>query len=118
MPILQMMNDPYSGFFPLDETPNEIVFGLAGAPWRNYGVRLQAGQFSSWKPPETVKIAVNFLLEDLGNGRTRAVTETRVLANDELARRKMAHYWTLIYPGTGMVRVSLLQAIRLRAEQL
>jgi hypothetical protein len=28
----------------------------------------------------------------------------------------MAHYWTLIYPGTGMIRRSLLAAVRDRAE--
>lgn len=118
MPMLEMMHDPRSMFFPLDEIPNESVFGMVGAPWRNYAVHLQANQFPSWKEPETVKIAFNFLLEDIGNGRTRAITETRVMANDEAARRKMAHYWALIYPGTAMVRVRLLEAIRLRAEQL
>lgn len=117
MPILEMMHDPRSGFFPLDETPREIVFGLAGAPWQNRGIRLRSDEFCAWSQPDSVKIAVNFLMEDTGSGRTHAVTETRVLANDDSARRKMAHYWTLIYPGTGMVRVSLLQAIRVRAEQ-
>ena len=117
MPILQMMHDSRSGFFQLDDTPREVVFGLAGQPWRNRAIRLTADQFRTWSPPDSVKIAVNFLLEDLGGGQTRAVTETRVQATDGSARRTMAHYWTLIYPGTGMVRQSLLKAIRLRAEQ-
>lgn len=117
MPILQMTHDARSGFCLLDETPQELVFGMAGSPWRNYAVRLRADQFSSWSRPECVKIAFNLLLEDAGNGSTRTITETRVLANDDQARVKMAHYWTLIYPGTGMVRISLLQAIRRRSEQ-
>jgi hypothetical protein len=29
----------------------------------------------------------------------------------------MAKYWTLIYPGSGMVRRSLLEAVRVRAEK-
>jgi hypothetical protein len=117
MPILKMMNDPHSGFFPLDDTPGEIVFGLAGQPWDNAGVRLQPGEFLGWRPPDSVKIAVNFLIEDVGGGWSHVTTETRVAANDESARRKMAGYWALIYPGTGMIRRSLLEAIRVRAER-
>jgi hypothetical protein len=117
MPILTMMNDPRSGFFPLDSAGGEYVFGLAGQPWNNAAVRLKPGEFRSWAKSDQVKIAVNFLIVDLGQGRCRAITETRVAANDESARRKMAKYWTLIYPGTGLIRRSLLEAIRVRAEQ-
>jgi hypothetical protein len=63
-----------------------------------------------------VKIAANFRIEDIGGGRTRVVTETRVVANDDAAHRKMARYWALIYPGSGMIRRSLLAAIRDHAE--
>lgn len=35
VPILEMIANPRSGFFPLDDTPREIVFGLAGQPWNN-----------------------------------------------------------------------------------
>jgi hypothetical protein len=117
LPILQMRNDPRSGFFPLNDTGGELVFGLAGQPWNNVAVRLKPDEFCAWVQPDNVKIAVNFLIEDLGDNRCRAVTETRVAANDESARRKMAKYWTLIYPGTGMIRRSLLEAIRVRAER-
>ena len=117
VPIVEMIQNPRSGFFPLADTPGEFVFGLAGQPWNNHGVRLKAGEFCEWAPPDTVKIAANFLLEDAGNGRTRVVTETRVLASDAVSRRKMARYWALIYPGSGMVRRSLLEAVRERAER-
>jgi len=65
---------------------------------------------------DTVKIAANFRIEDAGDGRSRVITETRVAANDDFARVKMARYWALIYPGSGMIRRSLLQVIRDRAE--
>jgi hypothetical protein len=29
----------------------------------------------------------------------------------------MARYWAFIYPGSGLLRVSLLRAVRTRAEQ-
>ena len=115
-PIVQMVKGPRSGFFPLDDTPREFVFGLAGQPWNNKGVRLQAGEFREWAPPGNVKIAANFLIEDAGSGRSRVITETRVFAVDDLARRKMANYWALIYPGSGLVRRAMLDAVRRRAE--
>ena len=116
LPIVEMIRNPRSGFFPLADTPTEFVFGLAGQPWNNRGVRLRAEEFRDWAPPGTVKIAANFLMEDAGAGRTRIASETRVLAADDAARRKMARYWALIYPGSGMIRRSLLAAIRDRAE--
>jgi hypothetical protein len=115
-PLLEMIRGPRSGFFPLDDTPTEFVFGLAGQPWNNRGVRLRPDEFPNWAPPGNVKIAANFLFEDAGPGRTRVVTETRVLAADDAARGIMARYWALIYPGSGMIRQSLLNAIRARAE--
>jgi hypothetical protein len=114
--VIQMISGPRSAFFPLDDTPREFVFGLAGQPWNNRAVRLKSSEFRDWAEPGNVKIAANFLIEDLGGGRSRIVTETRVAATDAGARRKMAKYWALIYPGSGLVRRSLLQAIRTRAE--
>jgi hypothetical protein len=116
MPILEVVQHPRSGFFPLDDTPREFVFGLAGQPWNNIAVRLKPEEFAAWAPAGNVKIAANFLIEDAGEGRTRVITETRVAASDEAARRKMASYWALIYPGSGMIRRNMLQVIRERAE--
>jgi hypothetical protein len=115
VPLVEMFNDPRSGFFPLDTTPRELVFGMAGQPWANRAYRLTPDEFRAWSRPDCVRIAFNFRVEEAGR-RTRAITDTRVAANDDSARRKMAHYWTLIYPGTGMIRRSLLAAVRDRAE--
>jgi len=117
LPMVQMIESRRTNFFPLDDTPREFVFGLAGQPWNNVGVRLTPEEFRNWAPPDNVKIAANFLIEDAGNGRSRVITETRVAATDESARGKMARYWALIYPGSGMIRRSLLNAIRERAER-
>lgn len=92
IPIVAMIQDPRSGFFPLEDTPREFVFGLAGQPWNNAGVRLTPEEFLTWAPQETVKIAANFLIEDTGSGHSRVVTETRILASDASAQRKMAKY--------------------------
>lgn len=116
VPIVEMIESRHTDFFPLDDTPREFVFGLAGQPWNNVGVRLTPEEFRNWAPPHSVKVAANFLIEDAGNGRSRLITETRVAASDASARNRMARYWALIYPGSGMIRRSLLYAIRERAE--
>lgn len=115
--VLDVVKQPGSGFFTLDDTPREFVFGLAGQPWNNKAVRLTPEEFRTWNPAGQVKIAANFLLEDAGGGRTRVTTETRIAASDETAQRKMARYWALVYPGSGMIRWGLLKAIRARAER-
>ncbi|WP_321476414.1 hypothetical protein [uncultured Paludibaculum sp.] len=117
-PVLDMVKQPRSGFFPLDDTPREFVFGLAGQPWNNKPVRLSAEEFRTWALPGQVKIAANFLIQDAGPGRSRLITETRIAATDESAMRTMARYWALVYPGSGMTRWGLLNAIRARAERL
>ena len=117
-PIVALVREGRTGFFVLDDNGGEFVFGLAGQPWANKGVRLTPDEFRTWSPGANVKIAANFKMEDLGNGRTRVITETRVAGNDEAARRKMGKYWALIYPGSGLIRRGLLRAVQERAERI
>ena len=42
--------------------------------------------------------------------------ETRVHATDAPTKRKFAAYWRTIYPGSALIRVMWLRAIRRRAE--
>jgi hypothetical protein len=117
VPIVDSIKSPRSGFFLLDDTPREFVFGLAGQPWTNTAIRLSPIEFRPWARPGSIKVAANFLIVDAANGGSRVVTETRIAACDAAARKKMAQYWALIYPGSGMVRRSLLEAVRQRAER-
>jgi hypothetical protein len=94
----------------------ELVFGMAGQPWANRAVRLKPEEFRAWMPQGNAKIAFNFAVEDAGGGWSRMWTETRVQATDAAARGIMAKYWRLIYPGSGMIRRSMLDAIRRRAS--
>jgi hypothetical protein len=43
-------------------------------------------------------------------------TETRVFATDAATRRRFAAYWRVIYPGSALIRIEWLRAIRRRAE--
>lgn len=114
-PIVATVQDSRSGFFLLDDTPREFVFGLAGQPWNNAAVRLAPAEFRTWSQAEQIKVAASFRIEDAGTGRTRVITETRIAASDPRASSKMAKYWALVYPGSGLVRRSLLKAVRARA---
>lgn len=118
-PILELVSSGESGFFPLEDAGNEFIFGMAGQPWNNgaRAVHLKPESFASWMLPGNVKIATNLLVQDAGNGWSLIRTETRVLATDAASRRTMARYWRFIYPGSGMIRQSLLGAIRNRAEK-
>jgi hypothetical protein len=63
-------------------------------------------------------MAFNFNVEDLGDGWSAVSTETRVLATDDFTRRGMGRYWRLIVPGSGLLRLQWLEAIKKRAESM
>jgi hypothetical protein len=111
----------HGGFLVLDvDEEREIVAGVVGKFWRpvqNDPVRLPcASAFLAFDEPGYAKAAVNFRLEDEGEG-CRLTTETRILGTDSAARRHFARYWRLIRPGSGLIRRSWLRAIARRARR-
>ncbi len=109
-----------TSFMKLAEEPNrEIVLGtLVGAP---KGTQLKKDptpeDFKALHEPGFAPAAINFRVEDAGTGETILTTETRVYATDASARKKFAAYWRVIYPGSWLLRVTWLRAIRARAER-
>ncbi|HET8924502.1 MAG TPA: hypothetical protein VFN26_16075 [Candidatus Acidoferrum sp.] len=109
-----------TNFMKLAEEPErEIVLGtLLAAP---QGTRLKKestpDDFKALRAPGFALGAINFQLADTGNGETLLTTETRVYATDASTRRKFAAYWRVIYPGSALIRVMWLRAIRNRAEK-
>jgi hypothetical protein len=111
-----------SGFMKLDEQPGyEVVLGtLAVAPpgwWPTKDKKPTPEDFKALRAPGFALGAINFRLEDAANGETVLTTETRVYATDASTRKKFAAYWRVIYPGSALIRVMWLRAIRRRAEQ-
>jgi hypothetical protein len=110
-----------TNFMKLAEEPDtEIVLGtLVVAP---KGVRPKkdstSDDFMALHAPGLAPGAINFRLADVGNGETLLTTETRVYATDASTRRRFAPYWRLIYPGSSLIRVMWLRAIRRRAEKM
>jgi hypothetical protein len=105
-----------SGFIYLaDEAPREVVVGtVVFAPRRERGV-LTPETFKTQLAPGFVLAAMNFLVTPDGPDASLVSTETRVFANSAYARRRFAGYWRTIYPGSALIRVMWLRAVRRRA---
>jgi Protein of unknown function (DUF2867) len=96
------------GFEELAREADEVVVGGSGTPWR---VRARIGAFDE-AGPGTVRVAANFRVEPLPDGRTRLSTETRIAAVDADARRAFRRYWRLIGPFSALIRRRWLAATR------
>jgi hypothetical protein len=108
-----------TGFMKLAEDQDrEIVLGT---------LVVRPPQWRPSKPPSAIDFkelraagfavaAINFRIQDETGGFSLLTTETRAYATDASARRRFAAYWRVIYPGSALIRVMWLRAIRHRAE--
>ena len=60
--------------------------------------------------------AMNFHIEPDSQGGSLLTTETRVFAADPASRRRFARYWSVIYPGSALIRREWLRAVAKRAQ--
>jgi hypothetical protein len=99
----------------------EIVLGRVAKFWRLRPIRgpRQTGDpavFTTFAEPGWAKAAMSFQLTPAPGGTLLAI-ETRVKATDQTSRRLFGAYWTLIrLGGAGFIRLELLRAVALRAE--
>lgn len=118
-----------SGFMMLAEEPRrELVFGalvlvprelrqLPPEELQRLRREFTPADFAALDKPGYAKAVMNFRIDDAGGGWTRVVTETRIFATDDHARRRFAAYWRTIYPGSALIRRMWLRAICARAER-
>lgn len=101
-----------------EDPPRELLIGLVGTFWTvRGGLRtVDATTFRGPQPPGTARAAWNFRVEPSADGSCRLTTETRVQAADPASRRRFRWYWRLVRPGSGLIRRSMLTAIRRTAE--
>ena len=106
-----------SGFFA---DANEFVSGKIMKSWASAIPPhiTTAEQFISFKDSGYVKVAFNFYVKSIGNGKTLLSTETRIYANDDRARNNFSRYWRIIYPGSAITRRLWLDAVAARAKTL
>jgi hypothetical protein len=113
-PLLEVATK--GGFIRLaDSPPYELVIGTAVMRPEGDHRPLTPELFQRELPPGFALAAMNFLVRELGPGRSLLVTETRVYASSPAAQRRFAAYWRVIYPGSALIRRMWLRAIRRRA---
>jgi hypothetical protein len=110
-----------SGFVVLAEEPDrELVLGTIGRFWQARPAHADVAggaAFLAFDAPGWAKAAMNFAVTDTGAGRTRLSTETRIAATDRAARLRFGAYWLIVRPGSGLIRLMWLRAVRRRAER-
>ena len=109
------------GFIELGEVSGrEVVIGMIGQMWKLSGGRSpklsSAIEFSAFDQPGYAKGVMSLEAHEL-DGRCLLVTETRVFATDEQARRAFSRYWLVIRLGSGLIRSVWLRAAKKRAER-
>ena len=110
-----------SGFIPLAESPNEIVFGLIGQFWKlkdDAPPPIHSPQeFLAFADPAFAKVAANLQVCPSASGQVECKTETRIHVPDPNTRKKFALYWWIISMGSALIRILWLNAIKHRAER-
>lgn len=109
-----------SRFEILGETLNkEMVIGLVGRFWTLQGdlKKIDAESFKEFDTTGYAKAVWNFSLLPDG-AYTRLSTETRIKCLDAESRRSFGWYWMFIQPFSGLIRMEMLRAIKLRAERV
>ena len=117
-PILDVATS--TGFLLLqDRPPHEVVIGtvVVAPPGTVRTPEFGAAQFKQLISPGFATATMNFRIEETGPGSSRLITETRVFAADTSALRRFTPYWRTIYPGSAILRVTWLRAIKARAER-
>ncbi|MGZ8702906.1 MAG: hypothetical protein ACXWZY_11535 [Gaiellaceae bacterium] len=86
----------------LEDLPGEgLILALSGQFWRLRGRGPEA--------PATAVIDFRSLPGSLA-------TETRIHVPDPVSRRKFGHYWRIVRPYSGLIRMLVLRAAKRRAE--
>lgn len=102
-----------------EDPPREVVIGLMGKFWTPGGALCERVSIDDFRrgPPSGLALAGwNFSVEPASAAECLVRTETRVLCAPD-ARAKFRLYWTVIRPGSGLIRRSMLAAIKRTAEE-
>ena len=106
-------------FLPLGRLGDEaLAYGLVGRFWEpGYGLLplADAEAFRSFSTPGVAKLLLAFEARPDGDA-TRITTLSRLVCADAATRRRVATYWALIRPVSGLIRQRLLGQIKRLAE--
>jgi hypothetical protein len=117
LPVLESMER--AGFVPLgDRPPHETALGVIGKFWQidstsTFRRFATVDELAAFAEPGYAKAAIDFRVTAEGPG-SRITTETRIQGTDPEATKLFGRYWRLISLGSGVIRISWLNAIRRR----
>ena len=97
------------------DTNREIVLGTTVIAPPGAAVPRTPDEFRTWSAPGFAIAAMDFRIEAQPDGASLLTTDTRVFATDAVSRRRFARYWSLIYPGSALIRRQWLGAVEKRA---
>ena len=100
------------------EVPNRevVVADVGTADERSTSAPVTARKFIAYRLGRNeMKGAVN-LRVDPAEGGTRLTTSTLMLYGDTASCRNFGRYWGVIYPGSSLLRIELLESIERRVE--
>lgn len=110
-----------AGATVLEESPpQELVMGFVGKIWTMTGGirKISSMEFRQFSEPGVAKVAWNFSLEPLHDGRTRLTTQTRVQCFDKESQEKLRRYAFFMRSISGMTRKSALRGLKSQAQGL
>ena len=118
LPFLEQMQS--FGWRVLAEVPGrEVVLGAATQPWEPepgfHG--LVPEEFVEFSEANFAKIAFTLRADPAGDAESILRTETRVICTDAHARERFRRYWSLVSPGSILIRLVLLRRIKKEVER-
>ena len=68
-------------------------------------------EFEKFEKEDYVKVTWSFVVNRVRQ-HTEVVTQTRIFATDERARKRFGRYWKLIKPFSGITRMEILRNLK------
>lgn len=93
------------------EREREVVIGTTVMAPAGAAVPRTPDEFRTLTAPGFAVGVMNFRVTPDRRGGTLLTTDTRVFATDAPTRRAFARYWSLIYPGSALIRREWLRAV-------
>lgn len=106
-----------TGFVRLANEPErELVIGTTVIAPEGAAVPRAADEFRTVADRGFAVAAMNFRIQPDPRGGSLLTTDTRVFATDPASRRSFARYWSVIYPGSALIRREWLRAVARGAQ--
>jgi hypothetical protein len=99
-----------------NEPRKELVIGTTVIAPRGAAVLRTPHEFRTITDSGFAVAAMNFRIHPHPRGGSLLTTDTRVFATDPVTRRRFARYWSVIYPGSALIRREWLRAVAKGAE--